>query len=221
MEDGESSLASGCEIFDMSIAYGNLCLMPLQLATEPTIALAPDLGDHGVAEVASWFDQHGPFLLRVVTRLVGNPATAEDVVQETFLIAHRRRSEVASYANIRGWLYRVAANLVRHQRRSIARRLRLEQALTQAQEQLGQTGDPSPLGALEVAQRAQQVRDCVAQLPLKQREVFVMFELEGVEGTTIAQLLGIPENTVWTRLHHARKRFRVLWDRLAQNAGTP
>lgn len=205
----------------MSTAYGNLCLMPLQLASESAIPITADADAQATAEVGRWFDDHGSFLLRVVTRLVGDPAAAEDVVQETFLVAHRRRREVAGYDNIRAWLYRVAANLVRHQRRSIARRLRLEQALVSASDVVAAEVGPSPLAAAEQARRAAQVRACVAQLPHKQREVFVLFELEGVEGTAIAQLLGIPENTVWTRLHHARKRFRALWEHLVQTEGTP
>jgi RNA polymerase sigma-70 factor, ECF subfamily len=44
-------------------------------------------------------------------------------------------------------------------------------------------------------------------MPFKQREVFTLYELEELEGPEIAALLGIPINTVWTRLHHARKRF--------------
>jgi len=205
----------------MSTAYGNLWLMPLQLASRPESPIAVDADAQAISDVARWFDDHGPFLLRVVTRLVGNAAAAEDVVQETFLVALRRRREVAGYDNIRSWLYRVATNMVRHQRRSIARRLRLEQALVDARDVMAAGAGPSPLAAAEQARCAEQVRACVAQLPHKQREVFVLFELEGVAGPTIAQLLGIPENTVWTRLHHARKRFRALWDGLGQTEGTP
>ena len=41
----------------------------------------------------------------------------------------------------------------------------------------------------------------------KKREVFAMFELEGLSGEQIAERIGCPVNTVWTRLHHARKDF--------------
>ncbi|MBN2359698.1 MAG: sigma-70 family RNA polymerase sigma factor [Deltaproteobacteria bacterium] len=205
----------------MSSAYGLLCIMPLELANGQAGTLDQVAEGSEVADVARWFDRHGPFLLRVVTRLVGDAAAAEDIVQETFLVAHRRHREVQSYQNIRAWLYRVAANLVRHQRRSLARRLRLEQALISAREEPHGGASQSPLAVVESSRRRQQVRECVARLPHKQREVFVLFELEGVEGTAISQLLGIPENTVWTRLHHARKRFRALWERQDQSEGTP
>jgi RNA polymerase sigma-70 factor (ECF subfamily) len=41
----------------------------------------------------------------------------------------------------------------------------------------------------------------------KKREVFALFELEGLSGDEISERIGVPVNTVWTRLHHARKDF--------------
>ncbi len=47
----------------------------------------------------------------------------------------------------------------------------------------------------------------VLDLPFQQREAFVLYELEGLSGAEVATLLSVPIGTVWTRLHHARKRF--------------
>lgn len=163
-------------------------------------------------ELVAWVEAHTDFLLRVATRLCGVRAVAEELVQEAFLIAHRRRSDLPPDLNVRAWLYRVLSNLVRHHHRSIARRLRLQQALSR-EEDLGSGQQPSPHEELERRERAQQVRACVAKLPHKQREVFTLFELEGLEGAEIARLLEIPENTVWSRLRHARLRFREHWER--------
>ncbi|MCB9730608.1 MAG: hypothetical protein H6746_19210 [Deltaproteobacteria bacterium] len=44
----------------------------------------------------------------------------------------------------------------------------------------------------------------------------MLYELECLEGRVIAELLGVPENTVWSRLHLARKKFRALWARRAR-----
>ena len=68
----------------------------------------------------------------------------------------------------------------------------------------------SPDRDLERARAATLVRTTLDRLPFKQREVFVLYELEELEGPQIAELLAIPVNTVWTRLHHARKRFQEL-----------
>ena len=48
----------------------------------------------------------------------------------------------------------------------------------------------------------------------KKREVFALFELEGLSGEEIAARIGVPVNTVWTRLHHARREFIKIGRRL-------
>ena len=60
---------------------------------------------------------------------------------------------------------------------------------------------------LERARVTAVVHEVVASMPFKHREVFVLYELEELDGNAISALLGIPVNTVWTRLHHGRKRF--------------
>jgi RNA polymerase sigma factor (sigma-70 family) len=55
------------------------------------------------------------------------------------------------------------------------------------------------------------VFEAMQKMPFKQREVFALYELEGQSGKSISELLKIPENTVWARLHHARKKFQKFW----------
>lgn len=155
------------------------------------------------------FSAHAPFLYRVLERLCGPGDHLDDLVQEVFLTAHRRRADLTRDSDLRGWLYRVAMNLVRHHRRSFARRRALQERVKGATPSESQ--EPRQEAALASRQMALAVRACVDKLPLKQREVFVLFELEGLEGPAIARLMGIPENTVWSRLHHARKRFEKVW----------
>jgi RNA polymerase sigma-70 factor (ECF subfamily) len=177
--------------------------MPDAVAVPATEPVAP------AVDVGALFDAHAPFLLRVVTRLTGGGDQVEDLVQEVFLVAHGRRHELSSHPEPRAWLYRVAVNLVRHHHRSFARR----RALVQAAAREVPESTPGPLDQAQRREHAELIRACVAELPLEQREAFVLYELECLEGRAIAELLGVPENTVWSRLHHARKRFRELWTR--------
>lgn len=166
-------------------------------------------------DIGRLFDEHAPFLLRVAERLTGSGAHVEDVVQEVFLIAHRKQAVLADHPDPRAWLYRTTANVVQHHRRSIARRLRLASAV--ADEPVRQDAD-RPDRLADRRQQAERIRECTEKLPIKQREVFVLFELESMEGTEIAAMLDIPENTVWSRLHHARKGFRKAWERAASRS---
>ena len=63
------------------------------------------------------------------------------------------------------------------------------------------------------------MREVLDKLPFAQREAFVLFELEGLDGQEIAELLAVPLGTVWTRLHHGRDKFQMLMRRrLAREA---
>jgi RNA polymerase sigma-70 factor, ECF subfamily len=162
----------------------------------------------GEVDIGTLFDEHAKYLARVVTRLTGSRQAAEDVVQEVFIVAHRRKDDLKSGTNIRAWLYRVAVNHVRHHRRSKGR----YNAFIGRYERHPQFGaDGSPEAAYGRVESAKQVQDVVLLLSEKQREVFVLYELEGLEGAEIASVLGIRLNTVWSRLRLARNRFRTLW----------
>jgi RNA polymerase sigma-70 factor (ECF subfamily) len=160
-------------------------------------------------DVAALFDAHAPFLLRTVQRLSGAGPHVEDIVQEVFLVAHRRRQEIEGGDDVRGWLYRVAQNLVRHHGRAIARQRRLQSKYReQHREPEGADAADTPRARRD---QADLVHRCVATLPLKLREVFVLYELEAISAVAIATLVGIPENTARSRLRLARDRFRSAW----------
>lgn len=167
-------------------------------------------------DVGRLFDAHAGFLLRVVGRLTGTRDRAEDVVQRVFLIAHEKRHTLTEREEIRGWLYRVAMNVTRHDRRSVARRLRLQTALVQEQVR---PEVEQPLDRVQADQTSGLVRACIAKLPFEQREVFVLYELEELRGGEIAAMLGIPENTVWSRLRLARARFKRAWTQAGHGEG--
>lgn len=149
------------------------------------------------------FDEHAVFLLRVVERLTGTRADAEDVVQQVFLVAHQKGPELQDPDDARGWLYRVAINVLRHHRRSYARR----RALTDALAQQPRVEAPTPDDEARRRQRAAIVRACVATLRLEEREVFVLYELEELSGRAVASMIGVSQGTVWNRLAKAREHF--------------
>ncbi|MEN0067208.1 MAG: sigma-70 family RNA polymerase sigma factor [Myxococcota bacterium] len=163
-------------------------------------------------DIASLFDAHAEYLCRVVHRLTGSRETAEDVVQDVFILAHQRRFELEDRVGIRTWLYRAAVNHVRHRRRSF---VRYQGLLDRFQAQPTHLPDDSPDDLVDRHKHAQLIHACVQRLSDKQREVFVLYELEELEGAEIAQILEIPVNTVWSRLRLARAAFRKQWTRIA------
>ena len=159
-------------------------------------------------DLGALFDAHGAYLVRVVHRLTGRRDLADDLVQEVFLVAWRRRDELTDPTFVRTWLYRVAVNVVRHRRRSEGRYSRVLERFAEA----FRRPDRSPDVGLERFQQGQRVHRVVQRLSDKQREVFVLYELEELEGAEIAEILDLPLNTVWSRLRLARASFKKHWE---------
>ena len=156
--------------------------------------------------------RHAPFLLRVATRLLGSSEAAQDVVHEVFVTALRAG---AMGQEPERWLYGVAKNLVRRHLRGESRRVRAHARM--AEEDAARPAHEGPGDeVLERKRKAEQIRACIESLPIDQREVFVLYEIEGLEGAAIAALVDVPENTVWSRLRLARERFKDRWTQLAR-----
>lgn len=140
-------------------------------------------------------------------RAFGCPqADIDDVAQETFLVARRRLDQFKG-GNAAGWLYRIAQHVTRgHRRRAWLRRV-----LQRAPELSAfQARQPTPVETLEQREARRQMHDLLSQMTERRRTTFFLFEIEGYSGEEIAQLEGVALNTVYTRLHHARRDFMAL-----------
>jgi RNA polymerase sigma-70 factor (ECF subfamily) len=158
-------------------------------------------------DASQLFVTHGPFIGRVIRRLTGDGPQVDDLLQETFIVAHRRRADFDPRSDARAWLYGIAAKLCSRHHRGLSRFARLKQRLVEELPEGWASPVERPDRALERQEEVRTVREAIERLSFKQREVFVLFELEGLEGEAIAELLGLPLGTVWTRLKAARERF--------------
>ncbi len=137
------------------------------------------------------------------TRALGGPdAERDDLVQDVFLIVHRRLPEFDG-KNLAGWLYQITRHRVRDFRR--LRWFRLLLSRGQVEENLVSPAI-GPEAALGHKERAAVLARWLAKLPEAQRVAFVLFEIEGYSGEEISRLQGAPLNTVWARIHKAREK---------------
>ena len=149
-----------------------------------------------------WFER----VVRWLRALGAPPADVEDLAQEVFLVV-RRRLPAFDGRNLGGWLLRIShRQVLRHRRLYWVKRVFVGSSREPATEELPH-GGASPLATLETKERQRQFERLVSRLSDKRRVVFLLFEVEGYSGTEIAELLDVPINTVWTRLHHARRDF--------------
>lgn len=129
----------------------------------------------------------------------GVPAEAvEDVVQDVFITAHRRLHELDWEVSARGWLYGVTRNVAMRHRRGSARRSRREAMVARESAR-----------AVHPHRRHDAARTLDAlltDLSARLREVFEMSEVLGMSAPEIAAELGVPANTVYSRLRLARRK---------------
>lgn len=144
-------------------------------------------------------------ILRLCTRMTGDAHRGEDLTQEAFT---RLYSQAASYrhgARVSTFLWRLAVNLCLDELRKAKQRI----GSIQDEENAGDApvaALPSPLTATLHAERAEQVREALARLPDHYRAVVVLRHYEGLKFREIAEVLGIPEGTVKSRMAEALER---------------
>ena len=138
---------------------------------------------------------------RVALSVLRDRAEAEDVAQDCLVRAHHAFATLRERERFRGWLVRIAFRLAIDRQRSHRRRLRHE---TAAEAEPA----PRPLSVEDELVRGElqdRVRAAVDALPEKLRVVTLLAALEGHDVRAVARLLALPEGTVKSRLHLARK----------------
>ncbi len=145
-------------------------------------------------------DRHGAALYGLACRLVGNPADAEDVMQEMLAGAFRGLGAFRQQSSVKTWLTRILVRqAARHQRDAARYRLKLH--------------DRAPAARLSEQKRADvrmDLDEAIAALSHEHREVIVLRELQGLSYEQIASVLNLPPGTVESRLFRARRELREL-----------
>jgi len=152
------------------------------------------------------FDRHEPSVRRVLSHLGVSSSDIDDVIQSTFLQVISAASSFDPRFNARSWLMGVAAMMARRHRRSL---LRVARRLSSWSAAWVPTDPVTPAEAFDSEEIGRRMARAIARLSPKRREAFVLVTIEGAAGDEVAAALGIPINTLWTRLHHARQDLRA------------
>jgi RNA polymerase sigma-70 factor (ECF subfamily) len=150
------------------------------------------------------YDRHAPALFRFMAALGVPTDDREDAAQDVFVAIYRSLGSFRGEAQFSTWMYRIAA---RHAGR-LGRRRRLREVVGTLLAR--EPAPPAPPDPSETAASLVFVDRLLEKLSPKKRVVFVLFEIEGLPVDEIARVVGCPENTVWSRLHHARSEVMAL-----------
>jgi RNA polymerase sigma-70 factor (ECF subfamily) len=167
---------------------------------------APPIGADAFRAI---FSAEFSYVCHSLRRLGVRPADIEDIAHDVFVAVVRHLHEYDRARPVRPWLFGIAFRIARDYRR-LARHER---------EVVGADSDaaddaPKPDDHLAAKQTRELVAEALAALDIDRKAVFLMHDLDGHSAREIAAALGIPANTVFSRLRVARAEFKTAVDRI-------
>ena len=162
----------------------------------------------GRADLPAFYNQWFEDVLKWVRALGGRDSELEDIAQEVFLVV-RKRIDTFDGRNPAGWLYQITRRKVRDFRQLAWIKKVFTRDHVDTVDDLPYDGE-GPAAELERKQKQRMLHLILTKMNEDRRATFVLFEIDGVSGEDIAHLQGVPVNTVWSRLHKARKEFLAL-----------
>lgn len=156
---------------------------------------------------------HFQFVWRSLRRLGVPAADLDDAVHDVFLVVQKKLGGFEGRSSLTTWLYAICMRTASGYRRKSRRTREVlgDHAAFVAPDDTASTSEQRE--ALEL------LDELLEEMPLEQRAVFTCFELDGMSGEQIAELLEIPLGTVWSRLRLARERFRESVSRISAREG--
>jgi RNA polymerase sigma-70 factor, ECF subfamily len=166
-------------------------------AATPAIPAAPATQEFDTARL---YRDYAQAVARWASKLTRSASEAEDVVQEVFLVAHRRLPELPPLRNPAPWLFRITTNVVRHRWRDQKRRManrRVPMPETAA------TG-PSPLEILERNRQIDRLEQAMSTLHAEDRRLLWLCDVRCLPTSRVTAMTGIKPETLRVRRFRAR-----------------
>jgi len=160
-------------------------------------------------------DRYSARIINLAYAMLGDRHEAEDIAQEAFVRAYRGLAKFERKAKFSSWLYQIALNLCKDHLKAKSRHAR-----SADEEQLaaldGDPKDQAPRMLLEV-ELSEKMREAIGRLPVLYRESFILRHLQGLDYEKVAEITGVPADTVRVRAYRAREMMR---EKLSPNVDT-
>ncbi len=165
-------------------------------------------------DTGALFRAHAPYVWRALRRLGVREADIEDVCQEVFVVVDRRKNDFEGRSTEKTWIYGIAVRVAADYRK---RAVHKREALTDAPPEQVSPDDPHDATA---ARQARAMLDrLLDDLDEDKRAVFVLYEIEELGMAEVAEALGCPLQTAYSRLHAARAKVTEGARRLRETGG--
>ena len=177
-----------------------------------TFAANPEARDRSEDhDFEQFFLAYYPRLVRILLRLTGNPAQAEELAADAFYKFYSYRGPGFRDTNPAGWLYRTAMNLAFDALRADTRRLRREERTSR--ESLLHESPENPLNTLLAEERRDRVRAVISQIKPIQGQALLLGS-SGYSSKEIATLLGLRPDSLYMLIARAKAQFEKKYLRL-------
>ncbi len=164
------------------------------------LVLAAQRGDE--ASIAVLVSGAYPHIRRFAFSLCASSQDAEDAAQEAMIILFRKIGTLRATAALASWMFRIVRNeCLRRARASVRREETFPEVITSSAED-------DVLSRLE----AERLAAAIASLPVEQRRVLIMRDVQGLPGKTVARSLGLSTAAMKSRLHRARATVQARLD---------
>ena len=167
--------------------------------------------DGKVEKLAILFERYQTMLYNFFLRLTGNRAASEDLVQEVFIRILKYRAGYLGDSRFNIWMFQIARNAHVDHLRKQKGTLALDDQYDEAP-----SLERGPDERFETNEEAALVRRALDKLPVKKREILVLFRYQGLKLREIADLLGCQVGTVKVQVHRALKELGRIYGELQE-----
>ena len=171
--------------------------------------LMQQIADGDDSALIELFEMHGEMLARIVGRLTGWHADADDILQEVLLKVWKSAGSYRAEGSLEGWLKRIAVNRCRNHFRTLNAIKRMIERVG-IMRQIENKPTTSVYSTEPEPEPSTELQAALQKLNQKDRTVLVLYYLEEMPGHEIASSLDIKPETLYLRLHRARNKLKTL-----------
>jgi RNA polymerase sigma-70 factor (ECF subfamily) len=165
------------------------------------------------SDLRALVSEHAPYLWRALRHLGVRESDVEDACQDVFLVVHRRFADFRGESSVRTWLYGICVRVASEYRRRAHRVYEVPDA-----EPPTVVHEADAFESVARRESLDLLANILDRLDAEKREVFVLYELEELTMTDVAQAVGCPVQTAYSRLHAARRLVRDAVEQLERGA---
>lgn len=178
-----------------------------ELESAPVVPTpSPEATSHNGDDFHRIYDRELSWVWRALWRLGVRTADLEDATQDVFVVVYRKLDTWDRARPLRPWLFGICFRIALDRRRRASARHEVDMA-EGSEERVDDGGAHDPHRAAERHEAKQRVERGLSALPMEQRAVFVLHELEGLSIPECVEVLEAPLNTLYSRLRLARAAF--------------